>query len=268
MNVTYSYPPFMDNILYIVLVLGLIVSLFVNRKMSKESDRPQGIMGWLYVALVVVSVITLFAGSVAIFTSQVYLIVASPKYQSTVVGVKSEWVQQAHEDSDGDTYYETVQMHTAVLEFYDGDGNLHRLRNDISSRNKPSLGKKVTVTYNDGEMREFSWRSFLVLIGLATFMILLGLGSAFIVFFAFNISNERLKVFGAAFLIYYLIPASMCFMAGAMLYAILSHHVYGGNMSGLEQVVLFFFSIVIMICIYSYFKYFLLDDEESMEDSL
>ena len=226
------------------------------------------IRGSIYVALVVVSVTSLFAGSVTMFTSQVYLIVASPKYQSTVVDVKSEWVQQAHEDSDGDTYYETVQMHTAVLEFYDGDGNLRRLRNDISSRNKPSLGKKVTVTYNDGEVRELSWRSFFVLIGIATFMILFGLGSAFIVFFAFNISNERLKVFGVAFLIYYLVPAGMCFMAGAMLYAILSHHVYGGNMSALEQVVLFFFSIVLMVCIYSYFKYFLLDDEESREDSL
>ncbi len=241
-------------LVFAILILAITLSVFVNKRINRESDSPKGCVGGAYIGLIVISITSLFITSLWIFSTQAYSLVVYPKYESTIVDVNSEWVEQDYTDSDGFTRSETVEMHTAVLEFYDDDNKLLRLNNSISSGDKPRIGDKVTIAYHDGKLVEFSLRSFLILVALAVMMILLGSISTCFVLYALNKDITRVREFAWSFVFNVVIPASMFFMMCAMLYALWDHHTNNGDMPVWAQGVSIFFAIVLAITLISYFK--------------
>ena len=220
--------------------------------MSEKNGAPNGCVASAYIGLIVFSVVTLFIGSVVMFVSQTYSLVVYPNYESTIVDVGSEWVEKDYEDDNGFTRSEMVEMHTAVLEFYDGSGELIRLNNNIRSGAKPVINEKLTIAYRDGKLHEFSLRSILILVGLTTIMIILGSISACFLLFAFNKKTDSAQAFAWGFVFYFVVPAGMLLMMCAMSWAVWDHHANNGDMPIWAQGVAIFFSFVIFLSFIHY----------------
>ena len=248
-----SITPF-GYIFFLILFLTIALSVRVNKRMSKERGSPNGCFGSVFVGLVVVLVTSLFIGSVVAVVLHTYSLATYPKYKSTIVDVHSEWVERDYTDDDGFTRTESVEMHTAVLEFYDGDNKLIRRNNNIRSGSKPKIGEEIIIAYRDGKLKEFSLRSILLVSGVAVMMVLLGSISVGIVLYAFNKNTERVHKFGWGVVFYFVIPSSMILMMCVMLYALWGHHVNSDNMSIGVQVLLIFFSITLFLSLTGYIK--------------
>lgn len=238
-------------IFFTVLALAITLSVLVTKRLSRETGKPNGCMAGAYIGTIVVAVTTLFVGSVFMFSAQIYKVATYPKYEATIVDVNSEWVERDYQDDDGFTRSETIEMHTAVLEFYDHNNQLIRLNNNIRSGGKPTIGEQITIAYRDGVLSEVSLRSLLMYIGLATMMILLGTISACMLLYAFNKNTERVQVFGWSFVFYFVIPAGLIFMLGGMLYALWDHYTNNGDMPIWAQGVAIFFSVVILLVLFA-----------------
>jgi len=247
-------------VFFFILLLLITLSVFVNKRMNEESDTPNGCFGFGFLSLLVVSVTSLFIMCAAIFILQFYSVVAYPKYESTIVDVHSEWVEKEYTNDDGYSYTETVEMHTAVLEFHDGDGKLLRLENNISSEDKPNIGDKLTVSYRNENLYEFSIRSNLMLLGVTVMMILLGSISTGIVLYAFNKSTERVQAFGWGFVFYFVVPAGMLLLLCFMLYALWEQYANGGDMPIWVQALIILFSVFLVPSLFGYVKNLLQPD--------
>jgi len=216
-------------IFFTVLAAAITLSVFVNKRLSRDSGQPNGCFGNAYVGVLVVAVTTLFVTSLIMLSSQIYKVATYPKYDASIVDVNSEWVEREYEDDEGFRRTEKVEMHTAVLEFYNQNGQLIRLDNNVRSGAKPIVGEQIRIAYRDGNLTEVSLRTLLMYIGLATMMLLLGTISCCMLLYALNKDTERVQAFGWGFVFNFVLPVGMLFMLCGMVYGLWDHYANNGD---------------------------------------
>lgn len=200
----------------------------------------------------------------AVFVESTVAYIYYPRYESTVVEVESEWEEQSYTDSDGRSRSRSRQvlMHNVIVEFVDNHGQKLTMPNSISSGDETAIGDKITISYKEGKLQEFSFRAIAMYFGLA-FMLLVW-GCFLLLIYNYNVkkNNEKLLDKGTTFLVGVIVPGAMLLMLALMSYALLQY--FSGNQDDMPLIVvitLSFFCFVLFFAVIGYVKMLFSDTE-------
>jgi len=195
----------------------------------------------------------LFFTGTFILAHAVYSMTTFPKYQATVIGFDSAWVEVEREDSDGTSYKTDVLMHTPTLRFIHDTGRIITQKSNIRSSSEPVIGTKAIVAYrSDGQLHVISLASIGLYIGLAIMMLINGYILTKVLFFVLGRKSKRLDEFGWTLISVVLIGGMLSMFAG-MTYGVYSYFQPGSDIPLSAMLFCLFASLMLVLAFFGLF---------------